>query len=96
MVRGAIHFDIQDHPVNLYDGPLLPLIIKPYIGNYKVGQTLVDGGSGLNLLFANVYDSLGLPKKHLLLIKEPFYGIRLGMSAFPSRKLTSQLPSGRQ
>jgi hypothetical protein len=68
MVRGAIHFDIRDHPINLYDSPLLALIINPYIGNYKVGRTLVDSGSGLNLLFT----SLGLPRKHLLLIKEPF------------------------
>ena len=67
-----IQFDIRDHPVSLYDGPLLPLIIKPYTGNYMVGQTLIDSGSGLNLLFANAYDNLGLPRKRLLLVKEPF------------------------
>lgn len=86
-----IHFDVRDHPVNLYDGPLLPLIIKPYIGNYKVGQTLVDSGSSLNLLFTNTYDSLGLPRKHLLPVKEPFYGIMPGMSAYPLRRINLQV-----
>ena len=69
-----IQFDIQDHPLNLYDGPLLPLIIKPYIENYKVGQTLIDSGSGINLLFANAYDNLGLPRKHLSRSKSPSAG----------------------
>ncbi|CAD6233433.1 unnamed protein product [Miscanthus lutarioriparius] len=36
-----ILFNLRDHPLNLYDGPLLPLVIKPYIRNYKV--TLQDG-----------------------------------------------------
>ena len=31
-----ILFDLKDHPLNLYDGPLLPLVIKSYIENYKV------------------------------------------------------------
>ncbi|CAD6264288.1 unnamed protein product [Miscanthus lutarioriparius] len=30
-----ILFDLRDHPLNLYDGPLLLLVIQPYIGNYK-------------------------------------------------------------
>ena len=76
-------FDLRDHPLNLYDGPLLPLVIKPYIGNYKVEQTLIDSGSVLNLLFANTYDNLALPRKALILVKEPFYGIMLGMSTYP-------------
>ena len=86
-----IQFDIRDHPVNLYDGPLLPLIIKPYIGNYKVDRTLVDNGSGLNLLFATAYDSLGLPRKTLILVKEPFYGIMPGMSAYPIGRIDLQV-----
>jgi hypothetical protein len=70
---------------------LLPLIIKPYIGNYKVGRTLIDGGSGLNFLSANTYDNLGLPRKHLLPVKEPFYWIMSGMSAYPLRRINLQV-----
>ena len=78
--------------MNLYDGPLLPLNIKPYIGNYKVSRTLIDSGSGINLLFANAYDNLGLPRKHLLPIKEPFCGIMSGMSAYPLERIDLQVP----
>lgn len=67
-----IKFDIADYPMNLYDGPLLPLVIKPYIRNYKVGWTLIDSGSTLNLLFASTYDGLGLPRKSLIPVNEPF------------------------
>ena len=78
-----IMFNLRDHPLNLYDGPLLPLVIKPYIRNYKVGRTLIDSGSALNLLFASTYDNLTLLRKALILVKEPFYGIMLGMSTYP-------------
>ena len=75
----------------MYDSPLLSLIIKPYIRNYKVGRTLIDSSSGLNLLFANAYNNLGLPKKHLLPVKEPFYGILPGMSTFPLGRIDLQV-----
>ena len=75
----------------MFNGPLLPLIIKPYIGNYKVGRTLIDSGSGLNLLFTNTYDNLGLPRKRLLLGKEPFYGIKSGMSGYPLGRIDLQV-----
>ena len=58
-------------------------MIKPYIGNNKVGRTLIDSGSVLNLLFANNYDNLVLPRKALILVKEPIYRIMPGMSAYP-------------
>ena len=77
-----IKFDLTDYPMNLYDGALLPLVIKPYIGNYKVGRTLIDNGSALNLLFVSTYDGLGLPRKSLILVNEPFYRIMSGMSAY--------------
>jgi hypothetical protein len=60
-------------------------VIKPYIENYKVGRTLIDSGSALNLLFANTYDNLALPRKALILVKEPFYGIMPSMSAYLGR-----------
>ena len=86
-----IQFDIRDHTLNLYDGPLLPLIINPYIGNYMVGRTLIDSGSDLNLLFANMYNNLGLPRKCLLPVREPFYGIMPGISAYPHRRINLQV-----
>jgi hypothetical protein len=86
-----ILFDIRDHSLNLYNGPLLPLVIKPYIRNYKVGQALIDSGSALNLLFANTYDNLALPMKALIPIKEPFYGIMPGMSAYPLERINLQV-----
>ena len=84
-------FDLRDHPLNLYDGPLLPLVIKPYIRNYKVRCTLIDSGSALNLLFANTYDNLALPRKALIPVKEPFYWIMPGMPAYPLERIDLQV-----
>jgi hypothetical protein len=70
---------------------LLPLIIEPYNGNYKVYQTLIDSGSSLNLLFANRYDNLGLPRKRLLLIREPFYALMSSMLAYPLGRIDLQV-----
>lgn len=77
--------------MNLYEGPLLPLVIKPYISNYKVGQTLIDSGSALNLLFASTFDHLGIPRKNLIPVQEPFYGIMPGMAAYPLRRIDLQV-----
>ena len=63
------------------------MVIKPYIGNYKVEQTLVDNGSALSLLFTNTYNNLAFPRKALVPVKEPFYGIMLGMSAYPQGRI---------
>ena len=62
------------------------LVIKPNIRNYKVGRTLIDSGSALNLLYTNTYDNLVLPRKAIIPVKEPFYGIIPGMSAYPLRR----------
>jgi hypothetical protein len=45
----------------------------------------------LNLLFANTYDNLALPKKALISVKEPFYGIMPGMSAYPLWRIDLQV-----
>jgi hypothetical protein len=58
-------------------------VIKPYIRNYKVERTLIDSGSALNLLFINTYNNLSLPRKALIPVREPFYGIMPSMSAYP-------------
>ena len=78
--------------MNLHDGPLLPLVIKPYIRNYKVRGTIIDSGSALHLLFTNTYDNLVLPRKALIPVKEPFYGIMSSMLAYPLVGSISRLP----
>lgn len=56
--------------MNLCGNPLLLLIIKPYIKNYKVGRNLIDSGSDLNLLFEITvahfaYSILKVPDPHV-------------------------------
>jgi hypothetical protein len=67
------------------------LVVKPYIGNYKVKRTLTNSGSALNLLFARTYDNLALPRNALIPVKEPFYGIMPGMSAYPLGRIDLQV-----
>jgi hypothetical protein len=43
----------------------------------------MDGGSGLNILYASTLDKMGIPWSRLLPSKAPFYRIVPGKEAIP-------------
>jgi hypothetical protein len=50
----------------------------------RLTKVLIDGGSGLNLIFASTLKKMGLDFTDMLVLsKSPFYGIVLGNAAHP-------------
>jgi hypothetical protein len=50
----------------------------------KLTKVLIDGGSGLNLIFASTLRKMGLDLTDMLVpSKSPFYGIVPGNAAYP-------------
>jgi hypothetical protein len=43
----------------------------------------MDGGSGLNILYASTLNRMGIPRNNLHPSKVPFYGIIPGKEAMP-------------
>ena len=57
----AITFDQGDHPNHVPHLGRYPLMVSPIIGTTWLTKVLMDGGSGLNILYASTLDRIGIP-----------------------------------
>jgi hypothetical protein len=56
-----------------------PLVLDPVVAGSQLTRVLINGGSGLNLLFTSTLKKMGLDiSKIVTPSKAPFYGIVLG------------------
>jgi hypothetical protein len=54
----------------------LPLVLDPVVAEVRLTKVLINGGSGLNLIFASTLRKMGLDNTDMLVpSKSPFYGI---------------------
>ncbi|XP_066395972.1 uncharacterized protein [Miscanthus floridulus] len=51
-----------------------PLIVDPIICKKCLTKVLMDGGSGLNILYVNTLDAMRIPQSELCLGGSPFHG----------------------
>jgi hypothetical protein len=63
--REAITFDRDDHPDHVSNPGQYPLVVDPIIGNTRLSKVLMDGGSGLNILYANTLELLEIDRSRL-------------------------------
>jgi hypothetical protein len=88
-----ITFDQGDHPDRV---PSLkyPLVVDPVIGNIRLTKVLMDGGSSLNIIYA---ETLGLLQIDLSTIRAdaaPFHGIIPGKHVQPLGQLRAPRGGG--
>jgi hypothetical protein len=61
-----------------------PLVLKPVVAGSRLNKVLIDGGSGLNVLFTKTLKKMKLDITHMLTKStSPFYGIVPGNAAIP-------------
>jgi hypothetical protein len=61
-----------------------PLVLKPVVAGSKLNKVLIDGGSGLNVLFTKTLKKMNLGITHMLTKStSPFYGIVPWNAAIP-------------
>jgi hypothetical protein len=70
--ESAISMDRADHLDNIPQLGRFPLIVEPIVGKTCLTKVLMDGGSGLSILYAETYDAIGLVH-----VAEPLELIRL-------------------
>jgi hypothetical protein len=63
--KEAITFDRDDHMDYIPNLGHYPLIVNPVIGNTQLTKVLMDGGSGLNILYAETLDLMGIGRSRL-------------------------------
>jgi hypothetical protein len=60
-----------------------PLIVDPIIGNVRLSKVLMDGGSNLNIIYAETLELLGVDRSEVQAGAAPFHGIAPGKRILP-------------
>jgi hypothetical protein len=70
-----ITFDQGDHPDCVPSPEMYPLVVDPVIGNARLTKVLMDGGSSLNIIYAETLGLLGIDLSTIRAGVAPFHGI---------------------
>jgi hypothetical protein len=68
-------FDQTDHPDCISKSGRFPLIVDPLVGMTRLTRVLMDGGSGINLIYFDTFERLGLGRDLLKTTPDPFYQV---------------------
>jgi hypothetical protein len=97
-----ITFDQSDHPDCVPSPGRYPLVVDPVIGNARLTKVLMDGGSSLNIIYAETLGLLEIDLYNIRASAVPFHGIVPGKRVLPLGQLdlpcllrsSLQLPQG--
>jgi hypothetical protein len=90
-------FSREDQWTSFFELGKFPLVLDPVVAVSQLTRILIDGGSGLNLLFTSTLKKMGLDiSKMLTPSKAPFYGIVPGNSSTPIGLVTLLVTFGRK
>jgi hypothetical protein len=70
-----ITFDQGDHPDCVPSPGKYPLVVDPIIGNVRLTKVLMDGGSSLNIIYAETLGLLQIDMSTIRAGAAPFHGI---------------------
>jgi hypothetical protein len=65
------------------------------MGTTRLTKVLMDGGSGLNILYASILDKMGVSRSSLCPSKALFYGIVPGKEVVPLERIWLNVTFGR-
>jgi hypothetical protein len=78
-----INFDQGDHPDCVPNPGRYLLVVDPVIGNTRLTKVLMDGGSSLNIIYAETLRLLGIDLSTIRAGAAPFHGIVPGKRVLP-------------
>jgi hypothetical protein len=82
-----ITFDRGDHPDFVPSPGRYPLVVDPIIDNVRLSKVLMDGGSSLNIIYAETLELLGVDRSKVRAGAAPFQGIAPGKRILPLRRI---------
>jgi hypothetical protein len=78
-----IGFDRSDHPPKIPRPGHHALVLEAHIGGFTSKKVFMDGGSSLNLIYADTLQKIKIPMDNLLPIETSFHGIVPGKPTYP-------------
>ncbi|XP_020170019.1 uncharacterized protein [Aegilops tauschii subsp. strangulata] len=77
----AITFDQSDHPAHIATPGRQALVVDPVVEGTRLTKVLMDGGSGLNILYVETLKGMGIPMSKLSTSSMSFHGVIPGKKA---------------
>jgi hypothetical protein len=78
-----ITFNHEDHPDNMPQPGSYPLVVAPLFKSKRVHKFLMDGGSGINMLYVSTLDDMGIPRSALRPSTTSFHRVVPRLEALP-------------
>jgi hypothetical protein len=78
-----ITFDREDHPDHVPHPGSYSLVVDPLFKSKRIHKVLMDGGSGINVLYASTLDDMGIPWSAVRPSTAPFHKVVPGMEELP-------------
>ncbi|XP_066318994.1 uncharacterized protein [Miscanthus floridulus] len=69
-------------------------MVDPIIDTKRLTKVLMDGGSGLNIMYAKMLDAMGIDRARIRPTRAPFHDIVLGKQAVPLGQIDLLIPFG--
>ena len=82
-----ITFDQADHPDHVPSPGKYPLVVDPVVGDVRLTKVLMDGGSCLNIIYAETLKLLRVDLSSVRAGAAPFHGIIPGKRVQPLGRL---------
>src|SRR3954454_11093107 len=83
-----ITFSRADHPPSVPRPGHAALVVETQIGEFNMSKVFMDGGSGLNLLFASTLRAMSIATAAMSTSDTAFHGIILTEPAYPLGKIS--------
>ena len=71
-------------------------MVDPIVGMKWLTKILMDGGSGLNIMYAKTLDEMGVDRTRVRPTRAPFHGIVPGKKAMPLGQIDLPITFGDQ
>jgi hypothetical protein len=83
----AITFDHKDHSDRVLWLGQYPLVVDPIISNTWLTKVLMNGGSDLNIMYAETLNAMGISRARLHQNTAPLHGIMPGKQHLPPEQI---------
>ena len=96
-LRGSeteITFSREDHPPAVPRPGHAALVVKAYICDFKMTKVFMDGGSGINIIFADMLRKMGRTLTNLSESSNTFHGIVPSKAVLPLGAVTLDVTFG--
>ncbi|XP_066381346.1 uncharacterized protein [Miscanthus floridulus] len=94
--ESTITFDQTNHPDVAPHPGRYPLVVNLIVSPKRLTKVLMDGGSGLNIIYAKMLDEMGIDRTNLCPIRVPFHGVMPGRLAVPLGQIDLSITFGDQ